>query len=293
MTYRQIHTEIWDDDWTIELEPLEKLLWIYLFSNSRTHYIGLYQLPRKKAAFETGIPAQTITEILNRFEQDGKIKVNSSWIWVKNMLVRNVNNLRSPQIQAGIEKAFREIPNSCPFKADWAKYYNTIISPQYGIDTISIPHPYPDSAADTFCSATASVPASVPDSVTDPDLESEAVDAFIKVRGGAVNQLMMEQLADLVTEASEHLQTLPRASPGADLSGDTWVKEAIAVANGATDTGLVSINFITSIIRRWFAEGYKSPLKGKRNGNDSEATISIQGHRPRAATPEEFYGPDG
>jgi len=273
MTYRQIHTEMWDDDWTIELEPMAKLLWVYLFSNSRTHYIGLYELPKKKASFDTGLSVTDIAAILARFEQAGKIKTNGSWIWVKNMLVRNVNNLGSPKIQTGILKAFRDVPNSCPFKMNWLEHYNGTIVPQFGIpaishDTVSYDIP----AADTFCPATASVSdlsCPVSDLEGSPEevettAPSEAIDVFLKATGGAVNPLHVDQINDLVDEAEEHRLALPRASPGAGVSGDGWIAAVIREANASRKpgSGTFGLNYPKTIFDRWKVDGFKSPLGG-------------------------------
>jgi len=49
--YRQIHTRIWKDSWFIELEPCDKLLFIYLFSNERASVSGIYDISIKVMAF--------------------------------------------------------------------------------------------------------------------------------------------------------------------------------------------------------------------------------------------------
>ena len=45
--YRQIHTQIWRDNWFLDLEPDEKLLFIYLFSNDSTNLAGLYEIHQR------------------------------------------------------------------------------------------------------------------------------------------------------------------------------------------------------------------------------------------------------
>ncbi len=41
--FRNIHTHIWKDAWFCELQPDEKLLFIYLFSNERASVCGMYE----------------------------------------------------------------------------------------------------------------------------------------------------------------------------------------------------------------------------------------------------------
>jgi hypothetical protein len=255
MAYRQIHVELWDDPWVIELPSDLKLLFIYLFSNSRTNAIGLYEISERVIAFETGLPVQAIADGLRHFMDAGKVYCRNSWIWVPKLLTRNTNNIRSPQVQAMIAKQIRETPDSCPFKADWIQYYNNTISPQYGIDTIFV-------AVDTFCSATATVSDSVPDSVSvsvpASVLGNEAIDAYVKIRGGSVNPLDVDQIDDLANECEKHRAALPRGTPGADKTGDEWVRAAIMEANASRKDGPVSLNYIKAIIDRWRVSGFQS-----------------------------------
>lgn len=142
MAYRQIHLEIWNDPWFLELEPDGKLLFVYLFSNGRTNMIGLYELSIKQMAFETGLSEDAIEGLLSNFEQANKIRRADSWIWVKNLLVRNITNFGSPKVQRGIVNMITDIPNSCSLKISWVQHFNDIIAPQYDIATISIPYTY-------------------------------------------------------------------------------------------------------------------------------------------------------
>jgi len=259
MTYRQIHTEIWDDPWVIELPSDEKLLFIYLFSNSRTTAIGLYEISQRVIAFETGLTTSIITAGLEHFASAGKVQFQDNWIWVPKLLSRNINNLRSPQVQAMIKKQVVNVPSSCPFKDEWIRYYDDIIAPQYGIDTISIPSKRPRIPS-------VSVSATDPDSVSESDPVSEsALDAYVKIRGGAVNTLDVDQIQDLVDELEEHRTALPGGVPGADLTGNDWVRTAILEANASRKDGPVSLNYIKAILDRWRVAG----LQAKRGKGDA------------------------
>ena len=66
--YRQIHTQIWRDNWFLDLEADEKLLFIYLFSNDNSNLAGLYELHEKIIALETGLAKERIHEIIAKFE---------------------------------------------------------------------------------------------------------------------------------------------------------------------------------------------------------------------------------
>ena len=89
-----------------------------------------------------------------------------------------------------------------------------------------------------------------------------AFDAFLKLTGGAINPITADHLSDLISELDKHRKELPRGSPGANLSGDAWVTEAIREA-GVSATGRVGLKYIEAILTRWKAEGYKAPRGGK------------------------------
>ena len=61
---RYIHTKFWSDDWISRLDPVEKLLFIYLLTNERTNICGVYELPLKFMAVETGIEKDMVEKIL-------------------------------------------------------------------------------------------------------------------------------------------------------------------------------------------------------------------------------------
>ena len=62
-----------------------KLLFIYLFSNENTSLSGIYKLPLKVIAFETGLDQQYIIDTLSKFSGDGKIHYQDGVVWVVHM----------------------------------------------------------------------------------------------------------------------------------------------------------------------------------------------------------------
>jgi len=83
--YRQIHTQIWRDNWFLDLEPDEKLMFIYLFSNDSTNLAGLYEIHERVIQLETGLDKARIEEILKRFEREGKVHYQDGVVWMVNM----------------------------------------------------------------------------------------------------------------------------------------------------------------------------------------------------------------
>lgn len=128
--YRQIHVKMWGQDaWFLDLEPLAKLLFIYLFSNKYASIAGIYELPMKVIVFETGIERVDVETMLTEFRKARKVYYEDGVIWVVNLQKYNRNP--SPKVQTRISKDTAAIPN-CPLKERFIQYQN-------GIDTLSIP----------------------------------------------------------------------------------------------------------------------------------------------------------
>lgn len=127
--YRQIHVSIWKDEWFLELEPQEKLLFIYLFSNEATSLAGIYKLPLKVIAFETGLDTDFIKQAMNKFTEGGKVYYEDGVVWVVNM--RRYHETKSDKVQTRIDKDTDLIPD-CPIKRRYLAY---LIPYRYPINT--------------------------------------------------------------------------------------------------------------------------------------------------------------
>lgn len=138
--FRSIHCKTWRDDWFPELDIDAKLLWLYLITNQAASVSGIYQLPKKFIAFETGIDIARVTQLIDMFRSDGKIEYDedTSVVWVRKM--REYQSNGSPKVQKRIETDFNTIPD-CRVKGIYAQ--------KYGIDTVSIPNPELGADTDT------------------------------------------------------------------------------------------------------------------------------------------------
>ena len=132
--YRRIHTKIWKDEWVLDLEPDDKLLFVYLFSNELAAVSGIYKIPLKVIAFETGLDRQWVESALERFEQAGKVTYSEGIVWVVNL--RKYNENPSPEVLVRIEKDLAEIPD-CALKRRYMEYHR----PCSDSDTVSIGYP--------------------------------------------------------------------------------------------------------------------------------------------------------
>lgn len=114
---------MWDDEYFSHLDPTEKLLFIYLITNSATNIAGIYQLQYKRMAADTGIDKDMCIKIITRFERDNKIKHENGWVAIKNFIKHQ--NFKSPKIQQGIDNELKNAPEELK---KWVLY---------GMDTIS------------------------------------------------------------------------------------------------------------------------------------------------------------
>ncbi len=105
---RYLDTKFWSDGYIEELDPTEKLLFLYLLTNERTNVAGVYELPRKIMSVETGIEKSMVDNILARFESDSKIITHEKWIRLLNS--DRHQSITNPKIKIGITNVFDKIP---------------------------------------------------------------------------------------------------------------------------------------------------------------------------------------
>lgn len=121
-----INTKFWDDDYTSNLDPIEKLMFLYLLTNTSTNISGIYEIPLKKIAMETGIDKEMVIKVIDRFSKDQKVFYQNGWICMKNF-VKNQNQ-RSPKVITGIKNELNAVPKDI---------LDVFVGFGYGIDTLS------------------------------------------------------------------------------------------------------------------------------------------------------------
>jgi len=105
--FRVVNTKFWDDLWVMDLDPIEKLLFLYLLSNSHTTLAGIYELHIRKMAFETGIDREMIEKILARFQEDNKVIYKNGWLLIVNF---TKNQKYNPSMIANVKKIIESLP---------------------------------------------------------------------------------------------------------------------------------------------------------------------------------------
>lgn len=87
---RSIKTHFWNDTFIGELEPEEKLLYIYLITNPLTNMLGVYEIQIRRICFDTKLSLETVTEGLETLKKDKKADYVDGYIILANF-VRNQN----------------------------------------------------------------------------------------------------------------------------------------------------------------------------------------------------------
>ena len=131
--YRQFHTKFWKDGWVIELDPLERYLYSYLFTNEQSSISGIFELPLRVIVFETGLDKDFIESTLSKFQDAKKIFYQDNIMWVVKMREHHKN--ASPLTMKKVNADVDTIPD-CQTKRMY-QYY--IQNGKYSIDTVSIP----------------------------------------------------------------------------------------------------------------------------------------------------------
>jgi hypothetical protein len=116
-----VGSSLWSTPFYTSLSPEGKLLYMYLLTNPHANVSGLYVLPGRQIAFETGLSEETIREQMRFLEEAGKVLYDGTVVWVKDVF--NWNATRSPKLAVKIEREVSAVPD-CQVKAKWQEWYN-------------------------------------------------------------------------------------------------------------------------------------------------------------------------
>ena len=109
--FRYINTKFWDDPYIIDLDPIEKLMYIYFITNPLTNICGIYEITIKRIGFDTGIDRDMVAKILARFEKDDKMYYRNGWIAVRNFIKNQRQSDKvGDNINVGIQRNLESVP---------------------------------------------------------------------------------------------------------------------------------------------------------------------------------------
>jgi len=138
---RYISTSFWDDAWIQELDPSEKLLYLYLMTNPLTNIAGVYKITLRRIVFDTGFNKDTVTRILDRFKKDKKAVLYGEYMIIPSWPKHQQWDKRT-KIREGIEAMLKEIPED-------VKKYMVSIGYAYPLEGYEYLRNYSDINTDT------------------------------------------------------------------------------------------------------------------------------------------------
>ncbi|WP_197061421.1 HNH endonuclease, partial [Halobacillus sp. BBL2006] len=110
--FRHVYTDFWEDAHvTEEMTPEDKLFYLYLLTNPSTTQIGIYQITKKRVAFELGYSMETVTSLFDRFiNHHGVIRYNDETreLAIKNWGKYNLVRAGKPIVDC-VKKELKEV----------------------------------------------------------------------------------------------------------------------------------------------------------------------------------------
>ena len=237
--YRQIHTQIWRDNWFLELRPDEKLLFIYLFSNDNSNLAGIYEIHESIIALETGLRPARIREILVKLEASNKVHYGGGVVWIVNM--RKYHSNASEKVQKNIDAAIYDIQDG-EIKKRYCIANGITLE-----NTLSIPYPYP---MDTLSHSK-----SKSKSKTEEEEKSEKEEET--PAGGTVTSAQSQKISSITDHIQKTgLQLKPTDEQAIQQLAAVFKTPDIhdAIDHMAAHTNRPNVGYLRKVLDGWFTE---------------------------------------
>lgn len=121
------NTRFWQDSFTSDLDPVEKLLFIYCITSPYLSLTGIYEIPLKFIAMETGLDKEMVIKILNRFEEKKKVLYREGWLCIVNY--PKYQSFKGEKLEIALNREINAIPKDI---------LDFFVGEGYPIDTLSI-----------------------------------------------------------------------------------------------------------------------------------------------------------
>jgi hypothetical protein len=115
-----ISNRFWLDQFVYELDPIEKLVFIHLFTNKWVNIAGVYKITSARIALETGIQQKVVERIIERLQKSEKIVYEDGYA----ILGAKIKHERlNTDVRLAIQKLYNELPVPVKAKtvATWQK----------------------------------------------------------------------------------------------------------------------------------------------------------------------------
>lgn len=106
---RYINDNIREDNYVMDLDPSEKLLFIYLLTNNRVSLCWIYELHTRKIEMETWFDRDLIKRILLRFEKADKVYYREWYVFISNFVKnQSMNDNMKKWLKRELEELWQE-----------------------------------------------------------------------------------------------------------------------------------------------------------------------------------------
>lgn len=119
MPERAILTEMWDDDWFQEIDPLQRYLFIYLWTNMHCNQAGLYRITLDTMSFESKLPKDQLRTILRSMSPKVEWYEDQKIVWVRNFLRRQA---KSPKFIMAAAKSLNALHLDDEIREEYDEY---------------------------------------------------------------------------------------------------------------------------------------------------------------------------
>lgn len=147
--YRKVSISFWTDPKVDErFSPEDKYFFLYLLTNPHTNLCGCYEISYKQLKDETGYSRESISVLINRFENTYNIiryDVNTYEMLILNW--KKYNWSSSPSFMTSVQKEIQKVKNP--------QFREYLLDERHCVDTVS-----------TLCDTVSSAPVTVTDTVT-------------------------------------------------------------------------------------------------------------------------------
>lgn len=104
---RYISDSFWTDSYVEDLEPQEKLLFLYLLTNPLCNIAGIYEISLSRISYETGIEKKALIAYLEKFIGDKKVMRTGNWVVLCNFAkCQSIN----PKVKLGMQRIIDDLP---------------------------------------------------------------------------------------------------------------------------------------------------------------------------------------
>jgi len=110
MKTRIIHTKFWEDSFVCNLDPLEKLIFLYLLTNQRVGLTGIYELPDKFIIFDLDIELEKLQSTKKKLQDEGRIYFVDSYIAIRNASKYNDYSKGNDNQRKAFAKEITDLP---------------------------------------------------------------------------------------------------------------------------------------------------------------------------------------